>query len=82
MNEKNILNSILQGDCIKLLKEIPDNFVDLIFADPPYYMQTEGNLLRTDGTIFSGVNDEWDKFENFEKRGEYFKQIVKKLKLF
>lgn len=66
MNEKNILNSILQGDCIKLLKEIPDNFVDLIFADPPYYMQTEGNLLRTDGTIFSGVNDEWDKFENFE----------------
>ena len=75
MNEKNILNSILQGDCIKLLKEIPDNFVDLIFADPPYYMQTEGNLLRTDGTIFSGVNDEWDKFENFEHK---YNAIVKR----
>jgi DNA modification methylase len=30
------INSIIQGDCIELLKKMPDNSVDLIFADPPY----------------------------------------------
>ena len=35
----------------------PSESVDFIFADPPYYMQTEGELLRTDGTKFNGVED-------------------------
>lgn len=59
-------DTILQGDCIELLKEIPEKSVDLIFADPPYNMQTEGELLRTDGTTFNGVTDKWDKFENLQ----------------
>ena len=33
------INSIHQGDCVALLKQIPDNSVDLIFADPPYNLQ-------------------------------------------
>lgn len=45
LNEK-YLNKIIQGDCIETLKEMPDECVDLIFADPPYFMQTEGELLR------------------------------------
>ena len=43
-------NMIIHGDCIENLKTIPNNSIDLIFADPPYNMQTEGELLRTDGT--------------------------------
>lgn len=57
-------DTILQGDCVAILKTLPDKSVDLIFADPPYFMQTEGELLRTSGEKFSGVEDEWDKFEN------------------
>lgn len=60
--EKNV---ILKGDCVEILKKLPDKSVDLIFADPPYFMQTDGELLRANGEIFSGVNDAWDKFENF-----------------
>lgn len=62
----NIKNTIIKGDSIEELKKIPDNSIDLIFADPPYYMQTEGELLRTNGTKFNGVDDEWDKFNGFE----------------
>ena len=29
------LNSILQGDTIDLMQELPNNSIDLIFADPP-----------------------------------------------
>lgn len=58
------IDSILQGDCVEILARIPNKSIDLIFADPPYFMQTEGELLRTSGEKFSGVKDEWDKFEN------------------
>ncbi len=58
-------DKILNGDCVEILKTIPSKSVDLIFADPPYFMQTDGDLLRTNGEIFSGVSDEWDKFDDF-----------------
>ncbi|WP_295160059.1 site-specific DNA-methyltransferase [uncultured Brachyspira sp.] len=61
-----IKNTIIKGDALEELKKIPDNSIDLIFADPPYYMQTEGELLRTNGGKFNGVDDEWDKFNGFE----------------
>ena len=38
-------DTIIQGDCIEILKELPSNSIDLIFADPPYNMQTEGKLM-------------------------------------
>lgn len=33
------LNRILQGDCLELFKNIPDNSVDMTFADPPFNLQ-------------------------------------------
>lgn len=32
-------NKIIHGDCVEELKKFPDNIFDLIFADPPYYLQ-------------------------------------------
>lgn len=39
-----IKNTILQGDCLKILKTLPDKSIDLIFADPPYWMRVDGIL--------------------------------------
>ncbi|MDR0763484.1 MAG: site-specific DNA-methyltransferase [Bacteroidales bacterium] len=36
---KNYLNKILQGDCLELFKNIPDNSIDMTFADPPFNLQ-------------------------------------------
>ncbi|HET8708898.1 MAG TPA: site-specific DNA-methyltransferase [Candidatus Saccharimonadales bacterium] len=66
-------NTILQGDCITLLQSFPDESIDAIFADPPYFMQTEGELLRTDGSKFSGVTDDWDKYTGFEEYDAFSK---------
>ena len=30
------LDQVLQGDCVEVLRQIPDESIDLIFADPPY----------------------------------------------
>ena len=68
---KEIKNTIIKGDNIEILKNIPSLSIDFIFADPPYFMQTEGELLRTNGNKFEGVEDEWDKFDNFEEYDKY-----------
>ena len=53
-------NVILQGDCIEILKSLPNESADLIFADPPYWMRVEGGLKRPEGSDFNGCDDEWD----------------------
>lgn len=35
-----------QGDCLDLMKDIPDNSVDLVVADPPYRMTKRGKSCR------------------------------------
>ena len=37
-------NTITQGDSLELLKKIPDNSIDLVFADPPYNLQLRETL--------------------------------------
>lgn len=40
------LNSIIHGDCMDYIKELPDNCVDLIFADPPYHKNKNASEIR------------------------------------
>lgn len=54
------INQILQGNSLELLRTIPDSSIDLIFADPPYFMRVEGSLQRPEGSNFSGCDDAWD----------------------
>ena len=65
------LNAIHVGDCIDLLKKVPDNSVDLIFADPPYNLQLNGELYRPNQTKVDAVNDEWDKFDSNEDYDQF-----------
>lgn len=59
-----MIEKIVCGDCLDELKKLSDKSVDLIFADPPYFMQTSGTLLRPEGKEFNGCDDEWDKFND------------------
>jgi modification methylase len=59
------VNRVLVGDCLEELAKLPTASVDLIFADPPYNLQLERDLLRPNNTKVDGVDDEWDKFSSF-----------------
>ncbi|MBI4685168.1 MAG: site-specific DNA-methyltransferase [Nitrospirae bacterium] len=37
------LNAILHGDCLEILRTIPDNSVDMTFADPPFNLNKKYN---------------------------------------
>ena len=59
------LNTILEGDCIDVMRSLPAESVDLIFADPPYNLQLKGDLHRPDNSRVDAVDDAWDQFSSF-----------------
>ena len=70
MEKSNIkLDTIICADVIETLKTFPDECIDVIFADPPYFMQSDKKVLqRADGTgAFKGCDDEWDKYADYEE---------------
>jgi modification methylase len=60
------LDSIIRGDCVAALSRLPAASVDLVFADPPYNLQLQGELKRPDDSRVDAVDDAWDKFDSFE----------------
>lgn len=66
-------NCIIKGDTIEELNKLPANSIDLIFADPPYWMRVEGVLKRVEGTDYSGCNDDWDNFDSLESYEKFTK---------
>src|SRR5260370_2221250 len=58
-------NRILVGDCIAEMAKLPEESVDLVFADPPYNLQLQGDLKRPDDSRVDAVDDAWDKFASF-----------------
>lgn len=64
-------HKLLKGDAVKLLKNIPDNSVDLIFVDPPYNI----------GKNFNGYKDKWESEEKYlEWCYEWIDLCINKLK--
>ncbi|HET6595724.1 MAG TPA: site-specific DNA-methyltransferase [Anaerolineales bacterium] len=74
MSESLPLNSILHGDCIEILKSLPQSSVDLVFADPPYNLQLRNELYRPNMTKVKAVNDGWDQFKGFADYDAFTKQ--------
>ena len=60
--------TLLQGDCLELIKQVPSNSVDLILIDPPYEISRPTNFQSgeetgrdTDRFRISMDFGEWDK---------------------
>lgn len=58
-------NWVVQGDCRDVLADLPDGCADLIFADPPYFLQLQKELRRPNNTVVDAVDDEWDQFTDY-----------------
>ena len=65
------LDQIIQGDCVEVLDALPEKSIDLIFADPPYNLQLQGELWRPDMSKVDAVTDEWDRFVDFRAYDEF-----------
>jgi modification methylase len=67
-------DAILVGDCVAVMDKLPPASVDLVFADPPYNLQLEGALSRPDQSLVDAVDDEWDKFADFDEYDAFTKR--------
>ena len=65
------LNQILAGDSIEMMNSLPEESVDLVFADPPYNLQLKGDLHRPDNSKVDAVDDHWDQFDSFRRYDEF-----------
>lgn len=66
-----VVNKTLNGDVLKMLEFVPDNFADLIIIDPPY------NLTKN----FNGFKFNSRSEESFDEYlATWFPQVCKKLK--
>ncbi len=80
MTNSNLHNRIINGESINELKKIPNETFDLIFADPPYNLQLENNLVRPDNSKVSAVNDKWDQFDSFKSYDQFTNEWLSECK--
>jgi site-specific DNA-methyltransferase (adenine-specific) len=59
-----------QGDCLDLLAQIPESSVDLVFADPPYFL-SNGGITCHAGKMVSVHKGDWDKSRGPDANHEF-----------
>lgn len=67
------INQILTGDCIEIMRQLPDCSVDAVFADSPYNLQLGAKTLYRpeDQTAARAVRDDWDSFESMSEYDDF-----------
>ena len=70
------LNKIIKGDSIESMRSLPDDSIDVIFADPPYNLQLKNDLSRPDSSKVNGVTEGWDRFKSFEEYDKFTKDWI------
>ena len=70
------INKIHQGDCLDLMKDIPDKSVDLVITDPPYLMNYRSNR-RVVKDKFKHIANDVDSEELLIRYFEECKRILK-----
>ena len=61
---------IYSGDSLILLKDIKASSIDLIFADPPYFL-SNGGITCSGGKMVSVNKGKWDEKDTYEKVEEF-----------
>jgi len=61
---------IYQGDCLEILAAIPEGCIDLIFADPPYFLSNNGITCHA-GRMVSVNKGDWDKSRGPDANHEF-----------
>jgi len=77
-----VRNKVILGDAFKVLRKLDDECVDMVFIDPPYFLQLPNKELKRwkVKTVVEGVNDDWDKFSSFQEYDEFIEKLLKEVK--
>lgn len=76
------LNKITQGDCLEVLKQLPDKCIDLVLTDPPYGINADKGSNFYGHTGGREYNDNWDSITPPKEVFEELLRIGKKVIIF
>ncbi len=68
--------TLYHGDCLKILETIPENSVDMIFADPPYFL-SNGGFTCQNGKMANVEKGKWDVSNGLKKDFEFHLEWIK-----
>jgi DNA modification methylase len=79
---KEIRNKVILGDAFNVLDKLDNEIFDMVFIDPPYFLQLPKKELRRwkVKTIVEGVDDDWDKFSSFQEYDDFIEKLLTKVK--
>ncbi|MFA6376585.1 MAG: hypothetical protein WCX69_04275 [Candidatus Paceibacterota bacterium] len=61
---------LYQSNCLDIFKELPEDSVDMIFADPPYFLSS-GSFTCQNGKMVSVKKGDWDLSNGTKKNFEF-----------
>ena len=61
---------VLNGDCLEILDSLPENSIDMIFADPPYMLSNNGFTCQN-GRMAAVNKGKWDKSKGFKEDTQF-----------
>ena len=53
------VNRLILGDCLDILKTLPDECIDLIYLDPPFFSNRNYEVIWGDGGEIRSFQDRW-----------------------
>jgi site-specific DNA-methyltransferase (adenine-specific) len=70
---------LYNGDSLSVLNQLPENSIDMVFADPPYLLSNGGFTVHA-GKMVSVNKGDWDKSNGLKKDFEFHLEWIKAIK--
>lgn len=67
---------LIYNDIFKAIKKVEDKSIDMIFADPPYFLSSDG-ITFSGGKMVSVNKGEWDKTLSIKEKHKFNKKWIK-----
>ncbi len=67
---------LIHGDSLSILKKLPQKSIDMIFADPPYFLSSDG-ITCSGGKMVSVNKGDWDKKIGIEEKHKFNRKWIK-----
>ena len=64
------------GDSFQILQELPSKSIDMIFADPPYFLSGDG-ITCSGGKMVSVNKGEWDKKKTIDEKHKFNREWIR-----
>ncbi len=69
---------LYNGDCLEIMRNIPSNTFDMVFADPPYGL-SNGGISISNGKVVSVNKGDWDKSRGVDGDYEFHHSWIKEV---